>query len=127
MTANAPMDRSEDAAVSLGETLDKVAGEVSEGAKALSALQWTVSSLLEKLHHPDLAAEVQMLQDIDRLHQTYVDLAAVLEHAARFDPPVLFDPGEMKQVMRLDSLKARMFGEGEDESDACDETDVSWF
>ena len=127
MTANAPMDRPEDATVSLGETLDKVAGEVSEGAKALSALQWTVSSLLEKLHHPDLAAEVQMLQDIDRLHQTYVDLAAVLEHAARFDPPVLFDADEMKQVMRLDSLKARMFGEGEGESDACDETDVSWF
>ncbi|MGH1369160.1 MAG: hypothetical protein ACRBCL_11135 [Maritimibacter sp.] len=110
----------------LGTSLDRAADEISAAAKILSELQWTISTLLEKLHHPDLAAEVQMLQDIDRLHQTYVDLAAMIKVSAQHTQHLTIQDDDLKKVMKLDSLKQRVFG-SEDSQDALEEQEITWF
>lgn len=111
----------------LGTALERAASEIATGAKALSALQWTISTLLEKLHHPDLAAEVQMLQDIDRLHQTYIDLAAMIEISAKVTDKCALPEDDMKRVMKLDSLKTRIFDLGPEGPAGPDEEEITWF
>lgn len=88
--------------------MTRLAAEVHLGATHLTALQWAISTLLEKVHHPDLAEEIHMLQDIDRLQQTLADVASVIDVAATLHAPVAVPRNPVCAAIRLESLRARL-------------------
>lgn len=115
-------------ALDLGAVLLRLAVELRDSATHLTALQWSISTLLEKVHHPDLAEEIHMLQDIDRLQQTLADVAAVIDAAAVLPSPVAIPRDPVCSAIRLESLRARLDLAGDDRDHPRDsgETDVTW-
>ncbi len=113
----------------LAEILIRLVGEVDTSAETCAKLQWSISTILEKVHHPDLGAEIHMLQDIDRLQQTLFDIASILRVAAEASPSHPLDEREVNESIRLESLRRRL---GLSETlpgvePAEDENDITWF
>ncbi|HHB81563.1 MAG TPA: hypothetical protein ENK83_07470 [Aliiroseovarius sp.] len=88
--------------------MTRLAVELQDGAKQLTALQWSISTLLEKVHHPDLAEEIHMLQDIDRIQQNLADVASVIDTAATQPSPVMVARAPICAAIHLESLRARL-------------------
>lgn len=107
-------------------------GELEDAATRCTALQWSISTLLEKVHHPDLAEEIHMLQDIDRMQQTLADIAGVLRVASEMPDTVTLPRDSVGAAIRMESFRARMgLTQGKElpgtESTArSDDTDISW-
>lgn len=118
----------------LARTLARLVQELHESASSCSALQWSISSLLDKVHHPDLAEEIHMLQDIDRLQQTIMDIAAVLHVASGIHDRIPLSRDEVGYAIRLESFRSRIgLGSGLEHPDArgvfgqdVDDSDVTW-
>lgn len=112
----------------LGTVLGDLAGELSELAERCRLLQETISALLDKVDHPDLGAEIHMLQDIDRIQQTLSDLAAILAvaHPAGCGRPVHRDA--IGDAVRLESLRQRLglSNDPDGHRPPFDDTDVTW-
>jgi hypothetical protein len=113
----------------LAEILMRLVGEVDTSAETCAKLQWSISTILEKVHHPDLGAEIHMLQDVDRLQQTLFDIASILRVAAEASPSHPLNEQEVNESIRLESLRHRL---GLSEtlpgvSPPEDENDITWF
>ena len=105
--------------------------ELAQSVHACTQVQWSISKLLDKVNHPDLAAEMHVLQDVDRLQQTLADLACLLERLATLSPATDLPREALASALRLASLQARVFGEcpvqdGEVDLAECSQTDVTW-
>lgn len=112
----------------LSDLMADVSGELAGLAERCSLLQWTISSLLDRLDHPDLGAEIHMLQDVDRIQQTLADLASVLAAARADAGHITCRQDALCRVIRLESLRTRLglSGEKPDKAHEPDETDVTW-
>lgn len=113
--------------IGIDTTLAASSRELGELAHLSKEIQWAISTLLERAHHPDLVAEMHVLQDIDRLQQTLVDLSALLNMISELNCDEALDQQSVKAIVRLDSLRHRLFHEdiSNSSSDASDE--VTWF
>lgn len=94
--------------LTLGPILADISGELTQAAQSCSALQWSISALLEKVNHPDLAAEIHMLQDIDRLQQTLADLASMLQVGATASTETPVSRHDLGSTVKLESLRQRL-------------------
>lgn len=114
----------------LAETMYRIGDELAHSAKTCVALQWSISALLDKVHHPDLGAEMHMLQDIDRLHQTLTDLAFLSQVIAGLSEDFSIPYEPLIAAPKLESLRQRLFVEETPAADASghdDETEITWF
>lgn len=112
------------------ELMQKVSHELAMTARACSEIQWLISSLLERAHHPDLPAEMHMLQDIDRMQQTLKDIASLLEATSILTKGLRVASSDLAPSLKLESLRARLFGESP-QSDpatpsASNDADITW-
>ncbi len=116
---------------SVPDLLVRVSEEMSDLAQSCTEIQWLISTLLETAHHPDLASELHMLQDIDRMQQTLTDLASTVE--------ILAGPVKGRQIraedvyngMQLDSVKVKLLGAempnvANPPAQAHDDSDITW-
>ena len=127
-TAPEPADHTE-MGYDLGRTLFQVSAEITEAAGHCTALQASISTLLDKLDHPDLGAEIHMLQEVDRLQQTLADIAGLLDVAARAGDGRHIPRDAAGRALRLESLRRRFgWSGGDDGSDPVgnDPFDVDW-
>ena len=118
-----------DDVVRLADFLLEISRESIRLAEQCGTIQWSISAMLEIVDHPDLGAEIHMLQDIDRIQQTLSDIAAILAvTGAHADSgPIL--KTEIGSAVRLDSLRQRL-GLSEDLASggyASGEPDITWF
>lgn len=133
MTANPDPSGEDIDTVAFGDLLENLARELHDASQSCVALQWSISALLDKVNHPDLAAEIHMLQDIDRLQQTLDDLSAALRVGASVSGQSRVSRLEAGQSIRLDSLRQRLglanapllVSPGADQ-EASDEDDITW-
>jgi len=88
--------------------LSGLARETAQAAESCTVLQWSVSTLLDKVHHPDLGAEIHMLQDIDRMQQTLADVSAILTALSPNLAGVAVCCDDLAAVIRLESLRQRL-------------------
>lgn len=92
--------------------LDEVLGEISKEAGRLAeqcgVIQWSISAMLDLVDHPDLGAEIHMLQDIDRIQQTLVDIASILAATRTRMPGQTVDRDGVLASVRLESLRQRL-------------------
>ncbi|KPN62566.1 hypothetical protein AKJ29_10200 [Aliiroseovarius crassostreae] len=107
------------------ETLSAASTELCTLAALSKEIQWAISSLLEKAQHPDLFVELQILQDIDRLQQTLVDLGNMMRVLSANSALASIDRETLMQTVQLESLKARLFVR---ENTVCEQSDgeVTW-
>lgn len=94
--------------IGLEEVLFEISRESRRLADQCGAIQWSISAILETIHHPDLGAEIHILQDIDRIQQTLSDMAALLQTIGdqACGPPIGKD--RIGSVIRLESLRCRL-------------------
>jgi len=92
----------------LSRLLIGLAQETTHAAESCAALQWSLSTLLDKVHHPDLGAEIHMLQDIDRVQQTLTDIAAILNALGPDMAGVAVSCDDLAPIIRLESLRQRL-------------------
>lgn len=97
-------DRSEVLAGVLGE----LAQETARLAEQCGLIQWSISKLLDTFDHPDLGAEIHMIQDIDRIHQTLEDVASVLAVAVLSAEGAPIRRVDFSSAIQLESLRQRM-------------------
>jgi hypothetical protein len=113
-----------------GDVLEDLVREISHAACSCTALQWSISTLLEKVDHPDLAAEIRMLQDVDRLQQTLDDIAAILAIGTGAGRGLSLSRRDVGEAIRLESLRRRMrlgtVAVAPDEEDT-ESDDITWF
>ena len=108
MTDNAVAKTETPDTLDLGKTLADLGRELHHAAESCAVLQWSISTLLEKVHHPDLAAEIHMLQDIDRLQQTLADLSSLLAVSAGAANGSRVSSFDIGGAIRLESLRSRL-------------------
>lgn len=96
-------------AVNLQQPLLFTAHELAQAAKSCTELQWALSAILDSINPKGLSAQMHMLQDIDRLQQTLADLACLTEALANKVEGPDICAEEFAAVLRLDSLRARIF------------------
>jgi len=97
-----------EATIDLGQTLLKLGGEVHETAAHCHLVQEAFSRLLSKLDHPDLSAEIQILQGVDLIQQTLEDISALLHASAAAGFGQALPRTIGRDIVRLDSLRQRM-------------------
>ena len=112
------------------DVLQAVSREMISSAKRCTEIQWVISDLLERAHHPNLSAEIHVLQDIDRIQQTLEDLGRLLEVTASPTKGVTLSTAELDRSLKLDSLRARLLAD-EDKDDRIghpndDGPDITW-
>lgn len=114
----------------VSELLQNMATELSAVASSCGQVQWIISSLLERAHHPDMPAELHMLQDIDRLQQTLEDIASLLEATTGQTGYPVIEKEELSASLKLDSLRTRLFPRDnpvmEEPDDADAASDITW-
>ena len=114
----------------IDDVLSAISGELVESAKRCTEIQWVISDLLERAHHPNLSEEMHVLQDIDRIQQTLEDIARVLEAAMQPTEGISYSQEKLINNLKLDSLRARIFqntNDGETEPSAVNESsDSTW-
>lgn len=98
----------DESTLDLGNTLSLLAKEISEIAGQCESLQTTISGLLDRVEHPDLGAEIHMLQHVDRVQQTLEDISRVLNVAARAETGASLSQLEAGGAIRLESLRRRL-------------------
>lgn len=110
--------------------LDALSVEMKSMALACTELQWLISSLLERAHHPDLPSEIHMLQDIDRIQQTLLDMSALTEIISQPTTGLTLATDDLTSCMKLDSLRTRLLST--ERPPLCDDafsespTDITW-
>lgn len=108
--------------------LSATSNELCELAHLCKEIQWAISALLETAHHPDLAVEMHVLQDIDRMQQTLIDLSKLVGEAAEILPLSLEDGLKLKETIHLESLQRRLFPNSTDQNDVDrQKDDITWF
>lgn len=107
--------------------LGRSASELKDLARLSQEIQWAISSLLDRAHHPDLSAEIHVLQDIDRLQQTLLDLARLIDGIDTADLNAPLAASALSNTLTLQSLKCRVFGDTDDISDTEKSKDITWF
>jgi len=112
--------------LSIGQTMLRISSELSDTARTCTEMQWLVSALLEQAHHPDLPAELHMLQDIDKVQQVLEDLAALLLIAAKPAHALYIEKTDIEAHVKLVSLRARILGTANNEKDEDQKPDVTW-
>ncbi len=119
-----------DKPMTLGGLLGSCSTELANSARSCTELQWVITRLLERSKHPDLAAEMHVLQDIDRLQQTLADLACLFEAVATLRPEVEIDTDTVLNTMRLPSLRNRLCDRdsagGDKDTAMTQGNDISW-
>ncbi len=114
----------------IDDVLLAISGELLESAKRCTEIQWVISDLLERAHHPNLSAEMLVLQDIDRIQQTLQDIARVLHATAEPTEGLSCSQEKLIQNLKLDSLRSRIFHGGNDsdtDRPSTDESsDITW-
>lgn len=103
-----PDDAETGDSVALDALLRAISLESGQMAEQCNILQWTISALLETVNHPDLGAEIHMLQDIDRIQQTLEDVAALLAAASGLSAPSPVAKHMLAPAVRLESLRQRL-------------------
>lgn len=115
--------------VGLGELLLEISRESHRLAEQCGSIQRSLSSILDIAHHVGLGAEIQMLQDIDRIQQTLSDVSALLGIASGHANGAQIHKDEIGAAVRLDRLRLRL-GLSED-SPGNDlqpkASDITWF
>lgn len=118
------------ATLELASLLAHLVCELNDTATRCTALQWSIASLLDKVHHPDLAEEIHMLQDIDRLQQTLLDIAAVLQVASEIPDEIALSRDAVAMAIKLESFRGRIgLGSPLDADASCsfgDESGITW-
>lgn len=110
----------------LGDILDAASKELGSATGICADIQWLIAQLLESAHHPDLPAELHMLQDIDRLQQELADLARLLAHVAQLPEIGAMGGNVPRSTITLPSLRERLWSEPDaGEGDASG--DIDWF
>ena len=125
---------SDEIACEMDLVLGAVASELEHSARSCAEIQWVISGLLERAHHPDLAQELHVLQDIDRIQQTLEDLSRLLSATASPVKGVRAKHASLSRHVKLDSLRTRLFrslaaakaDQGQDPQDGDDEDDITW-
>lgn len=118
--------------IPLNDLLEGCSSEVASSARSCTELQWVISRLLESANHPDLAAEMHVLQDIDRLQQTLGDLACLLELIGKKVQDQSLEKTDVAASLRLMSLRVRLLNETvateapEEQLESCENSDVTW-
>ncbi|MBT2132617.1 hypothetical protein [Aliiroseovarius lamellibrachiae] len=103
-------------------------GELENLAHLCKEIQWAISALLETAHHPDLTVEMHVIQDIDRMQQTLVDLANLVGETAKMVPATMVDDMKLKNAIHLESLRHRLFPNERKIDDQLHQTDdITWF
>lgn len=92
--------------------LDALLAEMSRESLRLSeqcgTIQWSISAILDLVDHPDLGAEIHMLQDVDRIQQTLADIAEILAVACVQTRGAPVRKGDLNAAIRLESLRQRL-------------------
>jgi hypothetical protein len=126
MEANTP-----ETAINLGTMLLRLVAELEAAARSCTTLQWSISSLLDKVDHPDLAEEIHMLQDLDRMQQVLVDIAAILDVASGSVQDLDTAEARIGTVIKLESLRCRLFSVRPPTAlsgpEPLDDAEITWF
>ncbi|PIE07305.1 MAG: hypothetical protein CSA74_07945 [Rhodobacterales bacterium] len=101
-------DPCRDESIGLDCLLAQSSEELARLAGQCGQLQWSISAILDTLDHPDLGAEIHMLQDIDRIQQTLQDLAAILDVAGTCSAGARLARDRVGASIRLESLRQRL-------------------
>ena len=113
--------------------LEKTAHELQNTSQRCTALQWSMSALLENAHHPDIATELHLLQDIDRIQQELKDISALLLSIAPTTSTITPIVEHLAGSIKLDSLRARLLPATSGEAPCTDmpsdpnDVDITWF
>lgn len=107
--------------------LDRSASELRDLAQLSLEIQWAISSLLDRAHHPDLKAEIHVLQDIDRLQQTLLDLSKLIDGVNTSPPETPEAAPQLASALTLHSLRKRVFGDEDDTTKETQSNEVTWF
>lgn len=114
----------------IDDILLAISGELVEAAKRCTEIQWVISDLLERAHHPNLSAEMHVLQDIDRIQQTLEDIARVLRATAEPTEGLIYSREKLVNILKLASLRSRIFQgatNGDLDQPPTDEgSDITW-
>ncbi len=120
-------NRRREESIGLGRLLADISEETARLAEQCGQLQWSISALLDTLDHPDLGAEIHMLQDVDRIQQTLQDLAAILAMARTGTAGARLIRNDIGSAIRLESLRQRLGLSNASPSDpGPDASDVTW-
>lgn len=103
-----PSPRDDAETISHGEILARLSDELEKQTLALGVLEWSISALLDKVNHPDLGEEIHVLQDIDRLQQTFGDIAAVIRVVSEQSQSKNIPESILSSAMRLASFRDRL-------------------
>lgn len=106
MPVPSPLDEAE--TIAHGEILARLSDELEKQTLALRVLEWSISALLDKVNHPDLGEEIHVLQDIDRLQQTFGDIAAVIRVISENSPRDSISEATLNAAIRLASFRDRL-------------------
>ena len=113
--------------VALSAILGEVALEIDRLAEQCRTIQWSISTMLERVNHPDLRAEIHMLQDVDRIQQTLADAAAILAVVCANADEGSIRKADIFAAIRLESLRQRLGFSDPLPGDTPPETaDVTW-
>ncbi|MCB1356340.1 MAG: hypothetical protein KDK53_07565 [Maritimibacter sp.] len=94
--------------VGLDAVLIELSKESSRLAEQCGSIQWSISAMLDLVDHPDLGAEIHMLQDVDRIQQTLADIADILMVAGGHTRGAPVRKAEIGAAIRLESLRQRL-------------------
>lgn len=114
--------------VQLSVLLHDLSDELNQLAGQCASLQETISTLLGKVNHPDLGAEIHMLQDVDRVQQTLSDIAGILNATHPASCGISVRREAIGGAILLESLRQRL-GLSNDPlvtADDPDDTDITW-
>jgi len=94
--------------VGLDALLIEMSRESQNLAEHCGKIQCSISAMLDVVDHPDLGAEIRVLQDIDRIQQTLADIAAILVVTGEHANGALVLKDEIGSAIRLESLRRRL-------------------
>lgn len=109
-----------------GRALVASSQELKELANLSIEIQWAISSLLERAHHPDLSAEMRVLQDIDRLQQTLAELSRLIGAMGDAESTMDASTEVLKSSIKLESLRDRIFAEPHPEISSSKSDEITW-
>lgn len=128
MSGARPHLNADGSTVDLGAILNDLSLELASLSEKCTLLQWSISSLLDQVDHPDLGAEIHMLQDVDRIQQTLTDISSILATARSAADGISCDRDDIGKSIRLESLRQRLglsFDPSDPES-ALDDSEITW-
>lgn len=103
-----PADDTADDMIGLDAILSEISKESLRLSEQCGTIQWSISAILDRVDHPDLGAEIHMLQDVDRIQQTLADIATILGVACDRARGAPVRKGDISAAIRLESLRQRL-------------------